>query len=275
MTYLTLFHPILSKKIDAKIHAIPLRSSWVMTCAYEQMNDQFVACGGLDNLCSIYKLNHEGEPINRTHRELAGHDGYLSSCRFIGPEKILTASGDSSCILWDIETGSALLKFEGHEQDVMALHVQAHVNPYTFVSGSCDCSAKVWDTRSGRCTMTLQGHSNDINAVSLFQDCHTFASGGDDSTIRVFDLRSVAEVKCFSSESILCGVTSLDVSKSGRFVFGGYDDYNCYKWDVLGSGQKVAQVMSGHENRVSCVAVNPLGNAVCTGSWDASLKIWA
>ena len=52
----------MSLKSDAKIHAIPLRSSWVMTCAYEQSNDQFVACGGLDNLCSLYKLNNEGNP---------------------------------------------------------------------------------------------------------------------------------------------------------------------------------------------------------------------
>ena len=37
-----------------KVHAIPLRSSWVMTCAYAP-SGSFVACGGLDNICSIYK----------------------------------------------------------------------------------------------------------------------------------------------------------------------------------------------------------------------------
>jgi WD40 repeat protein len=38
-----------------KVHAIPLRSSWVMTCAYSPSGG-FVACGGLDNICSIYSL---------------------------------------------------------------------------------------------------------------------------------------------------------------------------------------------------------------------------
>ena len=38
-----------------KVHAIPLRSSWVMTCAYAP-SANFVACGGLDNICSIYNL---------------------------------------------------------------------------------------------------------------------------------------------------------------------------------------------------------------------------
>ncbi|KAL0603604.1 Guanine nucleotide-binding protein G/G/G subunit beta-1 [Plecturocebus cupreus] len=37
------------------VHAIPLRSSWVMTCAYAPSGN-YVACGGLDNICSIYNL---------------------------------------------------------------------------------------------------------------------------------------------------------------------------------------------------------------------------
>ena len=49
-------HPICMNLILAKkkVHAIPLRSSWVMTCAYAPSGN-FVACGGLDNICSIYK----------------------------------------------------------------------------------------------------------------------------------------------------------------------------------------------------------------------------
>jgi guanine nucleotide-binding protein G(I)/G(S)/G(T) subunit beta-1 len=39
-----------------KVQAIPLRSSWVMTCAFEQGQNRLVACGGLDNLCSIYQV---------------------------------------------------------------------------------------------------------------------------------------------------------------------------------------------------------------------------
>ena len=42
--------------LNVKTQAIPLRSSWVMTCAFEQSKGNFVACGGLDNLCSIYQV---------------------------------------------------------------------------------------------------------------------------------------------------------------------------------------------------------------------------
>lgn len=64
-----------------KINAIPLRSSWVMTCAFEKTRGNMVACGGLDNLCSIYNL--DANALMRASRELSAHDGYLSCCRFL------------------------------------------------------------------------------------------------------------------------------------------------------------------------------------------------
>lgn len=101
-----------------KVHAIPLRSSWVMTCAYSPSGN-FVACGGLDNICSIYNL-HSKEGTNiRGARELSAHSGYLSCCRFINDRQIVTSSGDMTCMLWDIETGSRSVEFSDHTGDVM------------------------------------------------------------------------------------------------------------------------------------------------------------
>ena len=100
-----------------KLHAIPLRSSWVMTCAYSG-SGELVACGGLDNLCSVYKLNNggaaggggTGPAPQKTFAELAQHEGYLSCCRFIGDNEIITSSGDSTCILWDVQTKVAKVR---------------------------------------------------------------------------------------------------------------------------------------------------------------------
>ncbi len=55
------------------MHAIPLRSSWVMTCSYAPSGN-YVACGGLDNICSIYNLKTREGNV-RVSRELAGHTG--------------------------------------------------------------------------------------------------------------------------------------------------------------------------------------------------------
>lgn len=116
-----------------KVHAIPLRSSWVMTCAYAPSGN-YVACGGLDNICSIYNLSSREGPT-RVARELSGHSGYLSCCRFINDRRILTSSGDMTCMLWDIETGSKVTEFADHLGDVMSISINP-TNQNVFVSGA-------------------------------------------------------------------------------------------------------------------------------------------
>jgi guanine nucleotide-binding protein G(I)/G(S)/G(T) subunit beta-1 len=109
-----------------KVHAIPLRSSWVMTCAYSPSGN-FVACGGLDNICSIYNLNNKDGNSVKGARELSAHSGYLSCCRFINDRQIVTSSGDMTCMLWDIEAGVRVVEFSDHTGDVMRYAIVPHL----------------------------------------------------------------------------------------------------------------------------------------------------
>jgi len=257
-----------------KLLAIPLRSSWVMTCCYSP-SGTLVACGGLDNLCSIYKLPANDVDVQqqqKTFGELAQHEGYLSCCRFIRDDEVVTSSGDGTCILWDVEAKVPKAIFNDHSGDVMSVSVFDSMD--YFVSGSCDSTAKLWDHRVHKnCVKTFVGHESDINSVCFFPDGHTFASGSDDSSCRLFDIRAYMQLSRYVNDKILCGITSVSFSNSGRILYAGYDDFNCYMWDTQ-LGQLVNHLI-GHENRVSCVAVSPDGKAVCTGSWDSLLKVWA
>jgi len=255
-----------------KVQAIPLRSSWVMTCAFEQQKDGLVACGGLDNLCSIYKRSEA--PTNRAEQELAAHDGYLSCCRFIDEDRIITSSGDSTCILWDLHSTDPSRIFSDHNGDVMSVALSP-MDANMFVSGSCDSHAKLWDIRQTACVKTFAGHESDINSVAFFPNGNAIGTGSDDSSCRLFDIRAFCEVNQFGSDKILCGITSVSFSHSGRLLFAGYDDYNTHVWDSTAVEQTFLFRCTGHENRVSCLGVNPDGEAVCTGSWDTLLKIWA
>lgn len=253
-----------------KVHAIPLRSSWVMTCAYSP-SGSFVACGGLDNICSIYPLRSREVPI-RVCRELNFHTGYLSCCRFITDQRIVTSSGDMTCLLWDVDSGSKIQEFNDHNGDVMSLSINP-MDKNTFVSGACDATAKLWDIRTGKCVQTFAGHESDINAVSFFPNGMAFATGSDDASCRLFDIRADREMMQYTMDNITCGITSVAFSLSGRYMFAGYDDFNCNAWDTL-KGECVYQ-LAAHDNRVSCLGVSSDGMALCTGSWDSLLKIWA
>jgi len=259
-----------------KVHAIPLRSSWVMTCAYSPSGN-LVACGGLDNLCSVYRVpqDHKDSGSQKTYAELAQHEGYLSCARFVQEDReIITASGDQTCILWDVETKTPKNIFNDHQGDVMSVALFDH--NAQFVSGSVDGTAKLWDYRQNgakSCLKTFAGHESDINSVAFFPDGNAFGTGSDDSSCRLFDIRAYAQLNKFANEKILCGITSVSFSRTGKLLFAGYDDYNCYVWDTA-LGQLVDQLI-GHDNRVSCLGVSNDGKALCTGSWDTLLKVWA
>lgn len=101
--------------------------------------------------------------------------------------------------------------------------------------------------------------------------CATAAS--DDSSCRIWDLRvNKQSVLDLQDDTLLCGSTSIANSASGRFVFAGYDDSQVYVWDTL-RGKYVGNFQ--HDNRVTCLGLSPDNGAICSGSWDKELKIWA
>lgn len=202
-----------------KVHAIPLRSSWVMTCAYAPSGN-YVACGGLDNICSVYNLSSREGPT-RVARELSGHSGYLSCCRFINDRRILTSSGDMTCMLWDVETGSKVTEFADHLGDVMSISINP-TNQNVFVSGACDAFAKLWDIRTGKAVQTFSGHESDINAVQFFPDGQAFGTGSDDATCRLFDIRADREVITYAVSLIPCGCSKCWNTFCFRSVFYCY-----------------------------------------------------
>jgi len=69
--------------------------------------------------------------------------------------------------------------------------------------------------------------------MQYFPSGYAFATGSDDATCLLFDIRSDQQIGMYSHDNIICGITSVAFSKSGRLLFGGYDDFNCNAWDTL------------------------------------------
>jgi len=247
-----------------KTHAIPLRCSWVMTCAYSP-SGRYAACGGLDNICSVYKL--DAENYNKPLIELNNHTGYLSCCRFLNDQQMLTSSGDGTCILWDIEKAQKITEFTDHEGDVMCLSISP--DKETFVSSGCDNDCILWDKNSGRAAQIFSGHQQDVNCVQFFPNGKAFGSGSDDYTCKLFDIRANRELMQY--KSIERAVTSLAFSLSGRYMFASYDDPLCRVWDSLKG--EIAGELKGHGQRISCVGMSKDGYALATGSWDNLIKV--
>jgi guanine nucleotide-binding protein G(I)/G(S)/G(T) subunit beta-1 len=93
---------------------------------FSAFSGSLIASGGLDSVCSIYRLpntpvssksetNKEFiSEIHKPFKELCKHEGYVSCCRFIHDDEIITSSGDGTCILWDVEMNVAKQRFRAH-----------------------------------------------------------------------------------------------------------------------------------------------------------------
>lgn len=271
-----------------KTHAIKLPCAWVMTCAFST-SGQYVACGGLDSVCSIFHLNSQFDkdghlPVSRT---LSGHKGYVSCCQYVpeGDTHLITSSGDRTCILWDTTTGQRISVFggefpSGHTADVMSVSVSA-TNSKLFVSGSCDMTSRLWDTRiASRATRTFHGHEGDVNTVKFFPDGLRFGTGSDDGTCRLFDIRTGHELQVYRqqhNENEIPTVTSVAFSFSGRLLFAAYSNGDCFAWDTIMAKVvlNLGDLQDTHNGRISCLGLAGDGSALCTGSWDKNLKVWA
>ncbi|URE48650.1 guanine nucleotide-binding protein subunit [Musa troglodytarum] len=239
-----------------KTHAIKLPCAWVMTCSFAP-NGYSVACGGLDSECSIFNLNSQVDrdgnlPVSRV---LTGHKGYVSSCEFVRDQdtRLITGSGDQTCVLWDVTTGQRISVFggefpSGHTSDVLSISINSS-NSNMFVSGSCDATARLWDTRiASRAIRTYHGHHGDVNTVKFFPDGQRFGTGSDDGTCRLFDMRTGHQLQVYSQQQAnndqdVPIVTSIAFSISGRLLFAGYSNGDCYVWDTLLAEVRIIQLV--------------------------------
>merc|ERR1712083_1107216 len=102
---------------------------------------------------------------------------------------------------------------------------------------------------------------SDINTVKWFTDGHTIMTGSDKDT----------ENRSLHSQEA-AGVTSVDVSATGRYCFAAYDNGQVYMWDSL-KAEKICEMP--HDSRVSSLGVSPDGFALATGCWDFNLRVFA
>uniref|UniRef100_A0AAR2J9J4 Uncharacterized protein n=1 Tax=Pygocentrus nattereri TaxID=42514 RepID=A0AAR2J9J4_PYGNA len=196
-----------------KEHAVTMPCTWVMACAYAPSGCA-VACGGLDNKCSVYPLSlDKNENLAAKKKSVAMHTNYLSACSFTNSDmQILTSSGDGTCALWDVESGQLLQSFHGHAADVLCLDLAPSETGNTFVSGGCDKKANVWDMRSGQCIQSFETHESDINSVRYYPSGDAFASGSDDATVGFPRSVSFSLTSVFTLTLAILIITSMAMS---------------------------------------------------------------
>ena len=220
------------------------------------------------------------------HRVRVARLAYHPTGRFIG-----TASFDTSWRLWDAATCQELVLQEGHSKEVYAIAFQndgalavtgyaryairsmgarrgprqrpAHGWARPNVVGSrlrgparrrgLDATGLLWDLRSGRKAMALEGHVKGILAVDVSPNGYEVATGSEDNTVRVWDLRKRRCRSVIPAHTSLVSSVRYEPTHGDFLVTSGYD--NTVRLFVAPEWKHV-KTLAGHEGKVMCVDIS-------------------
>lgn len=175
----------------------------------------------------IHRLQQgETQAVFEETPTLGGHEGPVRDVVF--NSNGLTAysvTEDSRMFYWDLERGVPI-RVEDLTVGVYSLD-QSPDGRYALL-GLLDSRVVLWVHYYGRIALDLLGHTGRVEAVAFTPDGLQAISGAADGSVRLWDLRSGAELRCMEFDG---SALNVDLSPDGRLLLMGTWSGDISLWD--------------------------------------------
>jgi len=194
---------------------------------------QLLASGGADRTIRLWRLDEEGEQGPASYR----------------PQLLHT--------------------LHGHEGEVSSLAFDADGS--ILASGSHDYRVKVWSLpkdAAPECRSTLFGHSGGIHSIA-FASAKTLVSGGDDLTVRQWDIPSGRSLVTLQGHA--SWINAVVLSADGDTLATGSDDRVVRLWSIKDGS---CRILRDHAGKVTSLAMTADGALLASGCDDGVVRLW-
>ncbi|NEO61171.1 MAG: WD40 repeat domain-containing protein [Moorea sp. SIO4G2] len=116
---------------------------------------------------------------------------------------------------------------------------------------------------------TIEAHSGWVLSVSFSPNGKSLASGGEDSTVKLWNLETT-EAQILNGHLDI--VISVSFSPDGKILASASNDRTVKLWKVADG--TLLQTLEGHSGWVNSISFSPDGKTLASASEDNTLKLW-
>ncbi|PZO20333.1 MAG: hypothetical protein DCF25_06805 [Leptolyngbya foveolarum] len=160
---------------------------------------------------------------------LSGHSSWVRAVSFSHHGRYLASAGDDCTIrIWNTVSGVCSTVLEGSKYWIRSVAFDPRNSRY-LVSGGDAQVVRHWSRKENRFE-PLAHHEHRICSVVYSSDGRWIASGSDDATVIVWDVRKQEVLHHFKQPSL--GIKSVAFSPNGRYLAAGGEDQIVFVWDL-------------------------------------------
>ncbi len=200
--------------------------------------------------------------------ELLGYHDHLGNGISADPRggRVASCGADYSIRVWDVAARRLVRVLRGHADDVEA---------FVFLDGGLGASASrdrrilLWDLETGAIVDVLEGHEKDVLSLAAHGD--VLLSSGDDTTLRVWDVRTGQQQRIFGPFAVETDTCAIDPVHD-RLVLGCDD--GAIRVFSLARGEQTHEIPA-HAVGIKKVAVSTATGEIVSGAYDQRVVVWS
>ncbi len=254
-------------------------------------NDPYLVSGSADSELRGWRLSHIEAARSDTsnsdtltaenirHLVMRGHEDQITRITFYQDGRYMASgSSDRSIRIWEVDSGSELEVFYGHDGDISSLAISGDSSNYVLLSGSADKTAMLWDIQAGIKRNNILHVQDTVRSIAFNKKGTKFAATDQSGHLRIWDIhpdtssgnyKALEEQRISTGKSVLLSA-AFSPKDSSELAVGSKIDF----MRTLNSDTRKLAILPGQDGDGIAVAYSRSGRFVANGSSDKHIRIW-